>query len=202
MILNTVEFVAMNNPLRTAVQRHFEAKRFLTMGGPPAAGRALEIGCGRGVGVDIAFEQFAATAVDAFDLDPRMVERAKQRLANSPRKTRLWVGDATRIDAPDATYDSVFDFGIIHHIPDWRLAVSEVFRVLKPGGRFYAEEVLRNFIVYPLWRLLLDHPQADRFDHEQFKSALGEAGFAVIADKAHWNSFGWYIADKKKEQPA
>ena len=38
----------------------------------------------------------------------------------------------------------MFDFGIIHHVPQWRRALAEVARVLKPGGRFYAEEVLRG----------------------------------------------------------
>ena len=41
----------INNPIRAALQRHVEARRFLRMGGPLRGGRALEIGCGRGVGV-------------------------------------------------------------------------------------------------------------------------------------------------------
>lgn len=196
MLLNTVEYMAMNNPLRTAMQRQFEAKRFLKMVGAAPAGNALEIGCGRGVGVEIIFDDFKATAVDAFDLDPRMIKLAKQRLHGRQEKTKLWVGDATRIDAADSTYDTVFDFGIIHHIQDWRSAITEVARVLKPGGRFYAEEVLRSFIVYPLWRMLLDHPQEDRFDHDRFKSALIDTGFAVAADKELWGNFGWYVGDK------
>ena len=48
------------------------------------------------------------------------------------------------IHAADDTYDAVFDFGIIHHIPRWREALDEVARVLKPGGRFFFEEVLRD----------------------------------------------------------
>jgi ubiquinone/menaquinone biosynthesis C-methylase UbiE len=47
----------------------------------------------------------------------------------------------TAIAVPDSRYDAVFDFGIIHHVPDWRAAVAEVARVLRPQGRFYAEEV-------------------------------------------------------------
>ncbi|MBI4962255.1 MAG: class I SAM-dependent methyltransferase [Desulfomonile tiedjei] len=196
MILNRFEFLAMNNPLRSLIQRRFEARRFLRMGGSAAAGHALEIGCGRGVGAEIIFDEFSATTVDAFDLDPKMVELAGKRLKSRGDKLRLWVGDASAIEAPDSAYDTVFDFGIIHHIPDWRKAIAEVFRVLKPGGRFYAEEVLRAFIFHPLWRRLLDHPTSDRFDHIEFMSSLRQAGFAVTADKSLWNAFGWYIADK------
>jgi ubiquinone/menaquinone biosynthesis C-methylase UbiE len=186
----------MNNPVRAWLQRHYEARRFLTMAVPATAGRALEIGCGRGVGVEIILDKFGAATVDAFDLDPRMIERAQKRLVQRRDRVKLWVGDASQIDAPDASYDTVFNFGIVHHIPDWRKAVTEVHRVLKPGGRFYCEEVLRNFIAHPVWRRLLDHPQEDRFDHEQFKTYLEKAGFAATADAVLWNWFGWYVANK------
>lgn len=73
MLLNRFEYLFMNNPVRAAVQRHVEARRLLRMGGPVQGGRALEIGCGRGVGVGIVLDQFGAGSVDAFDLDRRMV---------------------------------------------------------------------------------------------------------------------------------
>ena len=69
------------------------------------------------------FELFSAATVDAFDLDPKMIELAGKRLESRGDRVSLWVGDATHIEAPESTYDTVFDFGIIHHIPDWRKAV-------------------------------------------------------------------------------
>jgi hypothetical protein len=53
MLLNAVEKALMNNPARGAIPRHFEARRLLDLGGPMAGGKALEVGCGRGVGVEI-----------------------------------------------------------------------------------------------------------------------------------------------------
>ncbi len=152
MKLNWVEFAAMNNPVRAWIQRHWEARRLLKMGGPLENGRALEIGCGRGVGTELIFDVFRAATVDAFDLDPRMIGRAAKRLENRRDRVKLWVGDASQIDADDSVYDAVFDFGIIHHVPEWRKCLGEVFRVLKPGGRFYGEEILRDFILHPVWR--------------------------------------------------
>lgn len=108
------------------------------MAGLMPGGRALEIGCGRGVGTGLVLDLFGADAVDAFDLDPRMITRARRRLRGKSRPVRLWVADATAIPVPSDTYDAVFDFAIIHHVPDWRRAVHEVARVLKPGGRFCA----------------------------------------------------------------
>jgi ubiquinone/menaquinone biosynthesis C-methylase UbiE len=196
MLLNRVEKALMNNPIRSALQRHLEARWLLEMGGPLHGGTALEVGCGRGVGTRLILDTFRAGRVDAFDLDPHMVALAREQLASEAHRVRLWVGDAARIDAPDSTYDAVFDFAIIHHVPTWRDALREVYRVLKPGGRFYAEEVLRAFILHPLVRRVLEHPLEDRFDHEGFRIALQEQGFRAVADRKFLGSFGWYVADK------
>ena len=197
MLLNRLEFALMNNPLRAAVQRYFESRRFLRMAGPMHGGRALEIGCGPGVGTQLILDVFRADAVDAFDLDPQMVSLARRRLRARASQVRLWVADATAIPAPSASYDAVFDFGIIHHIPDWRRALREVARVLKPGGRFYAEEILAAFIGHPIVRRLLDHPQADRFDAAAFKAALEESGYSVQATEELWGSMAWFTSTKE-----
>lgn len=195
MLLNRFEKALMNNPVRAAVQRRVEARVLLTMGGP-VRGKALEVGCGRGVGTRIILDAFGATSVDAFDLDPHMVELARTRLRDEASRVRLWTGDVSRIEADDESYDAVFDFGIIHHVPDWRAALAEVFRVLKPGGRFYVEEVLRDFILHPVAGSLFDHPLQDRFDHRSFCAALSEAGFQLVDSHSVLSEFGWFIADK------
>ena len=125
-----------------------------------------------------------------------MVAAARERLAARGSRVRLWVGDATSIAAPDARYDAVFDFGIVHHIPDWRSALAEVQRVLKPAGRFYAEEVLARFLRHPVARRLLEHPQADRFDRSAFATALSAAGLEPVDLDELWGTFAWFIADK------
>ena len=196
MIMNRVEFALMNNPLRAAIQRRFEAPRLLRMGGAMDGGRALEVGCGRGVGTELILDLFGADHVDAFDLDPRMVERARRRLARCGDRVRIWVGDASAISAADETYDAAFDFGIIHHVPGWRTALAEVQRVLKPGGRFYGEEVLRPFISHPVTRRLLEHPQHDRFDAAEFSSALASAGLEHVVTEELWDAFAWFSARK------
>ncbi|MGA2867292.1 MAG: class I SAM-dependent methyltransferase [Verrucomicrobiota bacterium] len=192
--MNQLEFLLMNNPVRAFIQRHFEGPRLERMGGVMAGGCALEIGCGRGVGVQIILDRFGATRVDAVDLDPKMIRRAQKRLKGRP--ARLWVADATDLGVDDSSYDAAFDFGIIHHIPDWRKALGEVWRALKPGGRFYAEEALRDIIARRLCRALFGHPWEDRFDHSQFIAGLRQAGFQVVATRQIWNRFGWYVAQK------
>lgn len=195
MLLNTFEKAMMNNPVRAALQRRFEAKRLFAMGGPIGGERrALEVGCGRGVGTELVLDVFGAARVDAFDLDPDMVARAARRLEGRPARVR--VGDVTAIDAEDGAYDAVFDFGIIHHVPDWRAALREVHRVLSPGGRFYVEEVLAKFIHNPVWARLLDHPMEDRFDRPTFAAALEEVGFENVRSNELFGQFAWFVADR------
>jgi ubiquinone/menaquinone biosynthesis C-methylase UbiE len=195
MLLNRIEFALVNNPVRSAIQSSFEAARLLRMGGDVRGGRVLEIGCGGGTGVSIILKQFGAAAVDAFDLDPRMVARAVRRHARHP-SVHLWVADCTAIPVPDAVYDAVFDFAIIHHVPDWRAALREVARVLKPGGRFYAEEALGRLITHPVTRIFLDHPQLDRFEAPDFERGLADAGLVPHRPETLWGAFGWFFAVK------
>ena len=138
MKLNAAEKFLMNNPLFTALQRRREAPLLAQFGGRLAGGRALEIGCGRGVGTELIFRRFGAREEHAFDLNPDMVTQARKRLGGYPAGCLdLYVADATAIPELDAGFDAVFDFGIVHHVPDWETALTEVARVLKPGGRFY-----------------------------------------------------------------
>lgn len=179
MILNALEKALMNNPVRAAVQRHYEAPLLERLGGRAEGERVLEVGCGRGVGTELVLERFGADQVVAFDLDPDMVGRARRRLARFGDRARVEVGDVTAIDAAEASFDAVFDFGIVHHVPDWPKAVAEVRRVLRPGGRFYFEEVTRHALDRWSYRTFLDHPRANRFSTTEWVAELEAAGIDV-----------------------
>ncbi len=179
MKLNAAEKALMNNPVRALVQRHYEAPLLERLGARVVGGRALEVGCGQGVGSEIILTRFGAREVVAFDVDLDMVSRARRRLARWRGRVSFEVGDAACIPAPDAHFDAVFDFGIMHHVPDWRRAVGEVSRVLRPGGRFCFEEVTRHALDRPAYRRLFDHPEEDRFGVEDLVAELERSGIAV-----------------------
>lgn len=187
MKLNAVEKLLMNNPIRSFVQRTKEAGLFERFGGKTPGQKVLEIGCGRGVGTEIILERFEADQVHAFDLDPEMIKLARKRLSAFPsERLRLFVGDAENIDAPAATYDAVFDFGIIHHVPAWRKAVGEVARVLKPDGKFYFEEVTKKALDRWSYRTFLKHPTEDRFTGVEFIDELQRNDISVGNKFEYW----------------
>ena len=184
MLMNRVETVLVNSAPRRALQRYYEVPALRRFGGtlPPGA-RVLEVGCGAGYGTELILTRFDADRVDAIDLDPAMVARARRRLARFGDRVRLAVGDMTdlraALDAADASYDAVFDFAIIHHVEDWRAAVAEIARVLRPGGRFFFDEVTAAALATRGYRWLFDHPTRDRFTGAEFVAELERQGLRV-----------------------
>ena len=195
MKLNALEFALMNNPVRAASQRSIETPLLIGSPGALAGQRVLEVGCGRGVGVEILLARGAAS-VAGFDLDPEMVALAQRRLAKYRARARVFVGDAERIAAPDASFDAVVDYGIIHHIPNWPQALREIARVLQPGGTFYFEDLFRGLISAWPARVLLDHPQATQFTGLEFRAGLEAAGLRVCT----WQELGpWGVVGQARK---
>ncbi len=184
MKLNLIEKAVINNPVRALIQREYEARLLKRLGGRTEGMQVLEIGCGRGVGTEIIFRQFGANRVHAFDLDSAMVEKARHRLSDySPERLKLYVGNASAMaEEGDQSFDAVFDFAIIHHIPDWQGAVGEIARVLKPGGRFFFEEVTSHALNRWSYRTFFDHPAENRFSVQEFLAELERQGI-LVADK-------------------
>jgi ubiquinone/menaquinone biosynthesis C-methylase UbiE len=177
--LNWLGRATMNNWLR-ALAQYYAAHWMKRLGGRLEGGRALEVGCGGGVGVQIILERFGATWVQAIDLDPKMIERARRHLAGRRLATvQLSVGDVTRIPAGDATFDAVFDFGAIHLEPEWVTAIAEVRRVLKLGGRLFFEWVTGSLLRLPYPWVTEGFGRMEVPNPKQLIEELGRQGIIV-----------------------
>lgn len=187
MLMNRMETALVNSPPRRALQRFYEVRLLIELGGRTPGAAAAEIGGGSGYGTKLILDRFGAASVDAVDLDPKMILRAGRRLARYGPDVRLAQGSATDLagafssfgGGATASYDAVFDFAIIHHIPDWQAAVAEVARVLQPGGRFFFDEVTATALARPSYRLLFDHPTENRFTAGRFLATLALHGLQV-----------------------
>ena len=197
MKLNLLERIFIVSPLKRFIQKHLEARQLLHLGGPAVGLSALEIGCGSGFGIDLIRDLFQVARIDAFDLDLQMIKRVSQHRRHQATSTNLWVGNVRRIPVADASYGAVFNFGAIHHVRVWRSAIKEIYRVLKPGGRFYCEEILERYITHPVWGQLMDHPQDDRFDQPTFLRALEATGFQITGHRQLAQLYLWVVAIKK-----
>jgi ubiquinone/menaquinone biosynthesis C-methylase UbiE len=177
MKLNFAERLLVNNRVRAAVQNLYEGPTLRRSGGMVSGGTVLEIGCGGGAGVEVILRQFGAARVFGIDLDPVQIERANKRLKNeAPERVTLVQGDAEQLPFANSSFDAVFDFGALHHVPDWQRSIAEIRRVLKPGGTFFFEEVTRAALERWIYRRLLRHPTDNRFSDAEFIAELGRHG--------------------------
>ena len=198
MKLNSFEFAMMNNPVRAASQWWLESPVLIGPHGILAGKRVLEVGCGRGVGMEILLS-LGAAHVTGFDLDSKMVALAQKRMAKYGDRAQVFVGDAEAMDAPDASFDAVVDYGIIHHIPNWQQALKEIARVLTPGGVFYFEDLLKGLVSAWLVRDLFDHPLATQFNGREFRAGLEAAGLRI---QKWWQWGEWGIMGHASKQTA
>lgn len=95
-----------------------------------APDRVLEVGCGEG---ELA-ERLASVVseVVAIDQSPRMVELTRKRGVDAR------VADVQELPFPDASFDAVLAAWMLYHVPDLDRGLSEIRRVLRPGGRLVA----------------------------------------------------------------
>jgi ubiquinone/menaquinone biosynthesis C-methylase UbiE len=106
------------------------------------------------------------------------------------------IGDITQIAHPDASFDGVFVFGILHHVPAWRAALRELGRVLRPGGVLVIEELHGTFIRYQDRIIGTDHPRDAAFDWPQFRAGMADAGLTVIAEASFLNAMRSFVSRK------
>ncbi|MFH2091845.1 MAG: metalloregulator ArsR/SmtB family transcription factor [Pseudomonadota bacterium] len=116
------------------------------------SGFISDLGCGTGELV----EQFASRSVGkiiGIDSSPEMLDQARKRLAGNPM-IELRLGELEHLPMKNKEIDTAVMNMVLHHISQPRVSISEVFRVLKPGGVF----VLSDF---------------EKHDNEKIKQIMG-----------------------------
>lgn len=153
--------------------------------------RVLDAGCGTGV-----LTRLAALAVGpegcALGIDPGVkmiaIARKSARLEGSRAEFRL--GVIENLPFEDESFDLVLASAMIHHLPpDLKVkGLSEVRRVLRPGGRLVAVDIGRP--LNPLWWLLFWPLLFWRYTKDHISGRLDDyflqAGFPRVDIAGHW----------------
>ena len=114
------------------------ALRLLAEAGAGDGLKLLDVGCGNGAVLRAAAEAFGLEGV-GIDLDPDQIALAHERRGGLCG-VDFRIGDAARLPLDSETFDIVFSNKTTHHMPNWRRAVEEMARVLKPEGRLVYDD--------------------------------------------------------------
>jgi len=121
--------------------------------------KALELGCGTGFFLLNLKQAGVLDEGHVTDISPGMVEVARRNARGLGFDVAGRVADAESIPYGDDEFDLVVGHAVLHHIPDVELALREVLRVLRPGGRFvfageptrYGDVVARRLSRFTWW---------------------------------------------------
>lgn len=151
---------------------------------PAPGGLILDAGCGPGVhSIRVAAMGYSVWAVD---LSEMVLEEARARAeaAGVGEKIRFERADLTHLPFEDASFDRVFSWGVLIHIPQITTALDELARITRPDGRL-ALQVTNDFsldrYLERIARFLLRRPLA-----EQEEGSLGTGHWYDLQGERLW----------------
>lgn len=167
--------------------------------------KVLEIGCGWGFYLKTLKSIWPDLRITGIDLNQKYLDKARKFLENLA--VQLIKGDATALPFEDKTFDRVIASEVLEHILDDEKAISEMYRVLKPGGiaiitvpnknypffwdplNWILERIFNWHIPSNIWWLAgiwADHVRL--YGEDELKNKLEKAGFRVtqIWRATHW----------------
>jgi ubiquinone/menaquinone biosynthesis C-methylase UbiE len=151
----------IDNPLRRRIQPPGEMP--VRQGIQPGM-TVLEVGPGNGrYTIETARRVGKMGKVIAIDIEPKMLERARQRAqAEGITQLETKVADVHKLPFEDGSFDAICMIAVIGEIPEPGRALAEFYRVLSPSGSLAFSELITD-PDYPLSRTVIRMANAAKF---------------------------------------
>lgn len=149
---------------------------------PIIQGEILEIGSGKGTTTRVLAETFQDASVVGVEFDSSQVALAQQCTARGS-KTKVIEGNAANLTFVHSSFEAVFAFLTFHHISNWKRAISECSRVLKPQGLLIVED-----LALKPWQSLKHFflPAQGIFSREEFVNELRKKHLSITTVSGSW----------------
>jgi ubiquinone/menaquinone biosynthesis C-methylase UbiE len=135
-IADRVHFKLMSLVHETLYGLFKDPHKALNAAGIRPGQKVLEVGCGPGFFTIPAAKMVGPKgSVCALDMSPSAIERVQQKIEEAgATNIETLLSDAARTSLPDESFDLVFLFGLDHAKGNMRGIMTEMHRLLKPGG--------------------------------------------------------------------
>jgi ubiquinone/menaquinone biosynthesis C-methylase UbiE len=159
--------------------------------------RILELGCGKAEKTRSIAQSGKPAAIVALEVDE--LQHAKNlQIADLPTVS-FRQGAAEAIPEPDASFDIVMMFKSLHHVPTARMdqALSEIRRVLKPGGVAWISEPVYVGEFNEILRLFHDEKEVRQAAFAAVRRAVEDGRFALVGQRffsvpGHFDDFAQF----------
>jgi SAM-dependent methyltransferase len=179
----------------------------------PRGSQGLDVGCGVGLYALWLSEAVAPNGrVVGIEPSAERAEAARALVGHAAPAGDLEFrqGDATAIDATEATFDWVWCGDVLHHIQDTGRALGEFARVLRPGGRLIVKEsqLLPGLFLpgYPALERRLRQAEMEWSRHEggefSFEERRQRTFASMRAAGLHVEGFRTYLLERRAPLPA
>lgn len=199
MEVNWLERLYVNSPLRGNIHHPHTIRtmlRWMPNINNKAALTILELGCGRGRGLELIHNHFPNATLIGGDIDLRMLKEAHTYLSTRNIPATLMPLDAMAPEITPNSIDIIFSFGAIHHVQKWQCSVHNISALLRKNAYFCAEEYYKPLLENPLFAYFFTHPP-HRFTAHEFFTEAQKNNLDIIHERNLWGLTGITVFKKR-----